>query len=82
MYYNNETPKPPKLALRLLKWFCTEQWLEEIEGDLQEEFSLNVESIGLKQARRVYSWTVLKSFRAYLFIDKIKSHKTLSVILR
>ena len=72
MSYNNKKPKPPKLALWFLKWFCTKLWLEEIEGDLLEEYFLNVKEKGTKKARRIYSWTVMRSFRPYLILDKLK----------
>lgn len=29
---------PPRLAKGVLRWFCATQWLEEIEGDLEEQF--------------------------------------------
>jgi len=29
---------PPKKALQFLRWFCREDYLEEIEGDLTEVF--------------------------------------------
>lgn len=73
MSYNSENPSsPPKIALWFLRWFCTALWLEEIEGDLEEEFALNISEKGLKKARKIYTWTVIKSFRSYLIIDKLK----------
>jgi putative ABC transport system permease protein len=38
-----------------------------LEGDLFEEFIDNVEGLGLKKARNIYIWTVICSFRLYLF---------------
>lgn len=72
MSYNSEKNSPPKLALWFLRWFCTGLWLEEIEGDLEEEFAFNIKEKGLKKARKIYIWTVIKSFRSYLIIDKLK----------
>ncbi|MEM9327608.1 MAG: ABC transporter permease [Bacteroidota bacterium] len=31
---------PPAIAFRLLRWFCQEHWIEEIEGDLIEYYEL------------------------------------------
>ncbi len=73
MSYNNEMFKPPKFARWFLRRFCAERWLEEIEGDLEEEFMLNANEKGIGKARRVYFWTVLKSFRFYLLAEKFKS---------
>jgi putative ABC transport system permease protein len=73
MYYNPKIPNPPKFPLWLLRRFCTERWIEEIEGDFEEEFALNLEKVGIKAARKKYFWTVIKSFRLYLLVDKLKS---------
>ena len=59
----------PKLAQRLLLWCCDRQYLEEVEGDLEEIFETNVEKKGLKRARRIYWFDVLKHIRPY-FIKK------------
>lgn len=74
MSFNSEVPQPPVWPLKLLRWFCSQRWLEEIEGDLQEEFVLNCRWYGLARARRTYTWTVIRSFRSYLFLDKAKAH--------
>ncbi|MBO3698088.1 ABC transporter permease [Roseivirga sp. E12] len=55
-------PQPPKRALRFLRWFCREDYLEEFEGDLIELFEqLHAESP--KSARRKFFWGVLRCFR-------------------
>ncbi|WP_222930345.1 permease prefix domain 2-containing transporter [Larkinella punicea] len=50
---------PPKLADQLLKFFCSPHHLEEIQGDLQEEFAYQVKRIGERRARWRYWWDVL-----------------------
>ena len=35
---------PPKKALAFLRWFCREDYLEEIEGDLTEIFNKEYET--------------------------------------
>ncbi len=35
---------PPKLPLRLLRWFCREDLIEDVEGDLEELFSERIRS--------------------------------------
>lgn len=42
--------KPPKLAQRLLDWYCDDPLKEEIAGDIEERFWDHYESIGLKKA--------------------------------
>ncbi|MFY0592534.1 ABC transporter permease [Roseivirga sp.] len=73
MSYNNEMTSPPKLAKWILNLFCPNRWKEEIVGDLDEEFLLNIKSKGLSKAKRIYLWTVIRSFRGYLLIEKLKS---------
>lgn len=73
MSYRNDIPTPPRLARWFLNLFCTERWLEEIEGDLEEEFAINVAEKGLSKAKLIYFWTVLRSFRPYILKEKFTS---------
>ncbi|GAB4014161.1 ABC transporter permease [Spirosoma migulaei] len=50
---------PPRLADSLLRFFCAPHKLEEVQGDLQEEFAWQVERIGERRARWRYWWDVL-----------------------
>ncbi|GAB4017216.1 permease prefix domain 2-containing transporter [Spirosoma koreense] len=52
-------PIPPQLADRLLRVFCAPERLEEVLGDLHEEFAWQVERIGLRRARWRYWWDAL-----------------------
>lgn len=54
--------QPPKKALAFLRWFCREDYLEEIEGDLVEVFGKEVE-ISPRKAKWKFSWSVIKYFR-------------------
>lgn len=40
----SEKPYPPKYPLRFLRWYCREDYLEEIEGDLTEVFIRQAET--------------------------------------
>nr|MBX2877560.1 ABC transporter permease [Saprospiraceae bacterium] len=54
--------QPPKYALKFLRWFCRDDYIEEIEGNLYELFELEQEtSIG--KAKRNFYWNVLTHFR-------------------
>lgn len=57
--------QPPKYALKLLRWFCSEAHIEEIEGDLIELFEMQSE-VSLPKAKRFFLWRVLMSFRPTL----------------
>lgn len=58
---------PPKWADQFLVWFCSEDLLEEIQGDLHEAYYHRVKSIGRKQANRQYIKDVFQFFRPYAF---------------
>src|SRR6187402_32281 len=52
-----------KYALSFLQWFCPESLYESIEGDLLEQFEVDVNEVGEKKAKRRLLWNVLKFFR-------------------
>lgn len=62
---------PPRSALRFLRWFCREDYLEEIEGDLTELFEKQSE-----QAPGKASWTFYGRVLRYFRPDFIKTFKT------
>ncbi|MEJ0054686.1 MAG: ABC transporter permease [Bacteroidota bacterium] len=54
--------RPPKRAVSFLRWFCREDYIEEIEGDLTEVFEKEFHRSPGK-ARRSFTWSVIKYFR-------------------
>lgn len=58
--------RPPKWPLRLLRCFVKKEYLEEIEGDMEELFHERAEQGSYRQARRMYTREVLKLFRPVL----------------
>jgi len=56
-------PYPPYWPLRFLRWFCREDFIDEIEGDLTEIYHHQYEESPAK-ARRQFTWNVIKHFRA------------------
>ena len=67
----NKLP-PPQRALRFLRWFCRDDYLEEIEGNLLELYEQQYEESPAK-ARRQFAWNVLRHFRP-AFIRSFKPH--------
>lgn len=53
---------PPKLPLRFLKWFCSPELVEDVEGDLSELFRQRYEK-DQNKARALFWWDVLLLFR-------------------
>ncbi|MEL7145974.1 MAG: ABC transporter permease, partial [Bacteroidota bacterium] len=69
---------PPKLPLRILRWFCNEERLEELEGDLHELFQDAYEH-NPRTATLDYWWMTFRSFRFYA-LKNSKQQKINSMI--
>lgn len=63
--------QPPSWAKRLLGWYCHENLLDEIEGDLTEQFFKNVEQKGLRQAKYRYAMDVIRFFHPSSFKNTV-----------
>lgn len=63
---------PPRLADRFLRWYCREEFLEEIQGDVHELFRQRLQLYGRPRAGRLFLWDVLRFFR-WSNIKKIRS---------
>lgn len=55
----NHTPQPPAWAKKLLRLYCDPRFLEEVEGDLEEEFLYQCKKSSVSKARWDYCQTVL-----------------------
>lgn len=53
---------PPKWAIKFLRWFCREDYLSEIEGDLFELYHIRAKH-SEKKAKIFFVWNVVRSFR-------------------
>lgn len=65
MMTHNEI-RPPEWPLRLLRFVIKDEYVEEIEGDMEEIFLTNVEQLSLRKARRIYVWEILRLLRPVL----------------
>ncbi|MEP1095250.1 MAG: ABC transporter permease [Cyclobacteriaceae bacterium] len=65
-----EVNKPPKQPQKLLTWFCKDQWVDELLGDLEEEFKDNVKANGRRKAVAVYYKQVLLLLRPHILRKK------------
>ncbi|MGC3945033.1 MAG: permease prefix domain 2-containing transporter [Chryseolinea sp.] len=50
---------PPGWATRILQWYCAPHLLEEVQGDLQEEFEFQASRVGVTKARIDYIRNVI-----------------------
>jgi putative ABC transport system permease protein len=74
-------PSPPRWPLRFLRWFCHEDFIDEIEGDLTEIYLLHYEQSPARAGRK-FGWGVLKHFRPE-FIKSFRfqrQHNTIAMI--
>ena len=63
----------PRLGQKLLEWFCPNELLECISGDLQESFEEDLLQHGLSGARRRYYWNMIRFFHPeILFRNKFE----------
>jgi len=73
-------PQPPKLARRFLYWHCAPELLEEIEGDLNEEFEAVFQEKGARSARIFYCLEVLRFMRMYKPRKRIRTLSNLDML--
>lgn len=66
---------PPKWASRLLKWYCSDYYVNEVLGDLYETFHIRAKRHGLFEARLYYILEVMLFFKPSI----IKKSKTNSL---
>lgn len=67
---NHKDPQktaPPKWADDFLQWFCSEELLEEIQGDLVEAYHERAAEYGRSTANRLFIKDVLLFFKPYAF---------------
>ncbi len=57
--------KPPRWANKFFKWYCRQELVESIEGDLLERFHDHLKNEGLWIARIRYYWNVIKFMNKY-----------------
>jgi putative ABC transport system permease protein len=62
---NRSNQYPPRWAIQLLRWYCAPHLLEEIQGDLKEEFDYQVKQVGLARARLDYVRNVLEFIKPF-----------------
>lgn len=76
---NNASPSP--LLLRLFRWFCDPDIVEDIEGDLLERFEIRVLKKGQRKAKWLFVKDVAQLFRPGLirFFKESQKRNSLSM---
>ncbi len=68
---------PPRRAERFFKYFCDQEYFEELQGDLEEKFFINMKRLGQRKAKSIYRNEVLKMLRPSV-IKKVKTQTQLN----
>jgi putative ABC transport system permease protein len=76
---STHTTCPPEWPLKFLRFFLKKEYLEEIEGDMEEIFQENAEQHSVRKAKRMYAWEMLKLLRPNLlknfeFLQHLNQH--------
>lgn len=72
---------PPRWTTRLLQWYCAPHLIEEIEGDLREEFDFQVKQVGAAKARLDYIRNVFGFIKPFA-IKRKKSPTTSNTMIK
>lgn len=62
---DKQSPQPPKWATRFMHWFCAEEVLETLEGDLYELYYRRIEESGNRKANLHFYKDVLDICRPF-----------------
>ena len=68
---------PPTWIIRLLEWFCPNELLEGILGDLLEEYDYNRAMHTRQKANLSFLWSVLRFFHPSIIL---RNHRTVNFI--
>ncbi|WP_420387924.1 ABC transporter permease [Roseivirga sp.] len=71
---------PPRLPLKFLRWFCKPELLEDIEGDIEEDFNKRYYKKGKRSATIAYYFDVLRFFRPFAIRSIFKTQNFNSMI--
>ena len=70
------------MADRLLQWFCRSDLLDEIQGDLHEQFQRQVAQYGLRRAKWYYLMNVLSFIRPFVLRKKRDKYPNSTTMFR
>lgn len=73
-----KTTKPPRFGQRLLQWIVKDVWVDELLGDLEEEFIDNESSLGRRKAVIKYYLQVIQLVQPHI----LKRRKNSPIMLR
>lgn len=72
---------PPAWALKLLRKLCPSYLWEGIEGDLLEQFELDLELVGEARAKRRFTWNAIRFIRPGIILRNKVSNNLINIIM-
>lgn len=77
-----KSTKPPGWIDKLLEWYCSDQYLEEVQGDLHEWYHRRERKSGRFKARLFYLYDVIAYFRLFRIkkLDNMENGNNLLLI--
>lgn len=77
-----KSTKPPGWIDKLLEWYCSDQYLEEVQGDLHEWYFRRERKSGRFKARLFYLYDVIAYFRLFRIkkLDNMENGNNLLLI--
>lgn len=71
--------KAPRIPQRFLRWYCKSELLEDIEGDIHEDFNKRFTRSGKRNAYFYYGLDVIRFFRPFVIkrLFKTQKHNTM-----
>ena len=77
----SNSPKAPEWVQRFVEWFCPDELVESILGDLLEEFDHYAQRMSARKARRRFFWKSLLFFRPYILMRNKIAMKNPTLLL-
>jgi putative ABC transport system permease protein len=62
---------PPRLPDRFLRWFCSEEVLETLQGDLYELYHKRLAKSGKLMANLLFAFDIISACRPFAFSKRL-----------
>lgn len=79
MKRNAKNRRPPSWAISFLEWFCPDDLLEGVLGDLLEQYDDNLTLFGHRQSGRKFIWQVIRLFHPSIILRNHFNHQLINM---
>ena len=70
--------EPPRLAQKIFEWFCSDAAVEDLRGDMEELFYVNLERMPVRKAKSLYWLHTLSLITSYAVRKRKRRNSKLS----